>query len=145
MPWGASEELWVVNTRFCCLCTLDRSDPTPGRSVCRHPPRPEAAPRLMKYRVELAATAARGFASGVQAKDQTDRSDPTYRSDSTIDRIAPRVGPRRTTNRSSASGPPLADPLPTPYSLLPAARSSDCSDFAAAHNAKFGRIIHLQS
>ena len=25
MAWGAGEELWVVNTRFSCLCTLDRS------------------------------------------------------------------------------------------------------------------------
>jgi uncharacterized protein (TIGR03032 family) len=25
MAWGAGDELWVVNTRFSCLCTLDRS------------------------------------------------------------------------------------------------------------------------
>jgi uncharacterized protein (TIGR03032 family) len=25
MAWGHAEELWVVNTRFSCLCTLDRS------------------------------------------------------------------------------------------------------------------------
>ena len=25
MAWGAGNELWVVNTRFSCLCTLDRS------------------------------------------------------------------------------------------------------------------------
>lgn len=25
MAWGADGELWVVNTRFSCLCTLDRS------------------------------------------------------------------------------------------------------------------------
>lgn len=25
MAWGAGGELWVVNTRFSCLCTLDRS------------------------------------------------------------------------------------------------------------------------
>jgi len=25
MAWGQGEELWVVNTRFSCLCTLDRS------------------------------------------------------------------------------------------------------------------------
>lgn len=25
MAWGAASELWVVNTRFSCLCTLDRS------------------------------------------------------------------------------------------------------------------------
>ena len=25
MAWGAGEELWVVNTRFSCLCTIDRS------------------------------------------------------------------------------------------------------------------------
>jgi uncharacterized protein (TIGR03032 family) len=25
MSWGAGGELWVVNTRFSCLCTLDRS------------------------------------------------------------------------------------------------------------------------
>jgi uncharacterized protein (TIGR03032 family) len=25
MAWGAGEELWVVNTRFSCLCTLDSS------------------------------------------------------------------------------------------------------------------------
>jgi len=25
MAWGSGEELWVVNTRFSCLCTLDRS------------------------------------------------------------------------------------------------------------------------
>jgi uncharacterized protein (TIGR03032 family) len=25
MAWGAADELWVVNTRFSCLCTLDRS------------------------------------------------------------------------------------------------------------------------
>jgi uncharacterized protein (TIGR03032 family) len=25
MAWGAQGELWVVNTRFSCLCTLDRS------------------------------------------------------------------------------------------------------------------------
>jgi uncharacterized protein (TIGR03032 family) len=25
MAWGQREELWVVNTRFSCLCTLDRS------------------------------------------------------------------------------------------------------------------------
>jgi uncharacterized protein (TIGR03032 family) len=25
MAWGRGEELWVVNTRFSCLCTLDRS------------------------------------------------------------------------------------------------------------------------
>jgi len=25
MDWGAGSELWVVNTRFSCLCTLDRS------------------------------------------------------------------------------------------------------------------------
>jgi uncharacterized protein (TIGR03032 family) len=25
MAWGMGEELWVVNTRFSCLCTLDRS------------------------------------------------------------------------------------------------------------------------
>ena len=25
MAWGAGEELWVVNTRFSCLCTLDGS------------------------------------------------------------------------------------------------------------------------
>ena len=25
MAWGNGEELWVVNTRFSCLCTLDRS------------------------------------------------------------------------------------------------------------------------
>jgi len=25
MAWGSSGELWVVNTRFSCLCTLDRS------------------------------------------------------------------------------------------------------------------------
>jgi uncharacterized protein (TIGR03032 family) len=25
MAWGAANELWVVNTRFSCLCTLDRS------------------------------------------------------------------------------------------------------------------------
>jgi uncharacterized protein (TIGR03032 family) len=24
MAWSADDELWVVNTRFCCLCTLDR-------------------------------------------------------------------------------------------------------------------------
>ena len=23
MAWGAGNELWVVNTRFSCLCTLD--------------------------------------------------------------------------------------------------------------------------
>ena len=34
-----------------------RTDPGPGRSVCRHPPRPESAPGFIKYRVELAATA----------------------------------------------------------------------------------------
>src|SRR5208337_1551967 len=31
--------------------------PAPGRSVRRHPPRPGSAPRFMKYRLELAATA----------------------------------------------------------------------------------------
>ena len=25
MAWGSGEEFWVVNTRFSCLCTLDRS------------------------------------------------------------------------------------------------------------------------
>src|SRR5436305_5869508 len=25
MAWGIGNELWVVNTRFSCLCTLDRS------------------------------------------------------------------------------------------------------------------------
>ena len=25
LAWGAGGELWVVNTRFSCLCTLDRS------------------------------------------------------------------------------------------------------------------------
>jgi uncharacterized protein (TIGR03032 family) len=25
LAWGSSEELWAVNTRFSCLCTLDRS------------------------------------------------------------------------------------------------------------------------
>ncbi len=25
MAWGSGEELWFVNTRFSCLCTLDRS------------------------------------------------------------------------------------------------------------------------
>src|SRR5262249_3366851 len=25
MAWGAGGDLWVVNTRFSCLCTLDRS------------------------------------------------------------------------------------------------------------------------
>jgi uncharacterized protein (TIGR03032 family) len=25
MAWGTGQELWVVNTRFSCLCTLDRS------------------------------------------------------------------------------------------------------------------------
>jgi uncharacterized protein (TIGR03032 family) len=25
MAWGVEDELWVVNTRFSCLCTLDRS------------------------------------------------------------------------------------------------------------------------
>jgi uncharacterized protein (TIGR03032 family) len=25
LAWGAGDELWVVNTRFSCLCTLDRS------------------------------------------------------------------------------------------------------------------------
>ena len=25
MAWGAGNELWVVNTRFSCLCTLDGS------------------------------------------------------------------------------------------------------------------------
>jgi uncharacterized protein (TIGR03032 family) len=25
MAWGAGEELWVVNTRFSCLCTIDRT------------------------------------------------------------------------------------------------------------------------
>lgn len=25
MAWGAGNELWVVNTRFSCLCTIDRS------------------------------------------------------------------------------------------------------------------------
>ena len=25
MAWGSGDELWVVNTRFSCLCTLDRS------------------------------------------------------------------------------------------------------------------------
>jgi uncharacterized protein (TIGR03032 family) len=25
MAWGSGHELWVVNTRFSCLCTLDRS------------------------------------------------------------------------------------------------------------------------
>jgi uncharacterized protein (TIGR03032 family) len=25
MAWGANDELWLVNTRFSCLCTLDRS------------------------------------------------------------------------------------------------------------------------
>jgi uncharacterized protein (TIGR03032 family) len=25
MAWGAGDELWAVNTRFSCLCTLDRS------------------------------------------------------------------------------------------------------------------------
>ena len=25
MAWGTNDELWVVNTRFSCLCTIDRS------------------------------------------------------------------------------------------------------------------------
>ncbi len=25
MAWGTGEELWVVNTRFSCLCTIDRT------------------------------------------------------------------------------------------------------------------------
>ena len=105
-----------------------RPNPAPRRSVRRHPPRPESAPGVMKYRIELAAT----------AKADIRRPDGSAKTDHPPSPIDGWTG---STRPSTPCKPALCDARSPPRATNSPTKSANCSTARRGKRTHKHRII----